>query len=93
MSSRITQVKGLSAKIVRSLGTHTTIGDVLKLDLHRLRILARVDVEEATRIRRLILGFEQSQDTAAGTDTTGSAKQIGKANAIKKRAKSKTGRK
>jgi hypothetical protein len=93
LSCRITQVEGLSTKIVRSLGTHTTIDDVLKMDLHRLRILAKVDVEEATRIRRLILGFEHSQDNAAGTDTAGPAAHIAKGKAPGKRANSKTKRK
>lgn len=54
-------MKGLSKGVVQALGAKTTVGDVLKLELHRLRTRAKVSLEDAVRIRRRLLGFLEQQ--------------------------------
>ncbi len=73
LSSRITEVKALSPKVASSLGTHATIDDILKLDLHRLSLRAKVDVAQAVGIRRAILGFQQEPNDIPGNEPAKSA--------------------
>ena len=59
LSRPIAEVRGLSKEVVKILGPRATVGDVLKLDLHRLCVFAKVNTEQAIRIRRLLLGFDR----------------------------------
>jgi hypothetical protein len=57
LSRPIAKVQGLSPSVVKNLGDKSTVGDVLALDLHRLRVRSRASLEEAIRTRRILLGF------------------------------------
>jgi hypothetical protein len=59
LSRPIGDVEGLSAGVVEAFGANTTVGDILKLELHRVRARARVGVEDAIRIRRKLLGLRE----------------------------------
>jgi hypothetical protein len=64
LSRPITDVPGLPKEFIRKLDAKATIGDVLKLELHRLRARGKIGLEDAIRVRRKLLGFsEESTDT------------------------------
>lgn len=57
LSRPLAEVKALPRDMVDALGAQTTVGDVLKLELHRLSTRAKVSLNEAVRFRRRLLGI------------------------------------
>jgi hypothetical protein len=68
----VTDVKNLPPAAVRNLGRKTTVGTVLAMELHRLRKLAKVSLEEAIAIRRTLLGLSDlARGTGRSAETSG----------------------
>jgi hypothetical protein len=75
LSCPVAKVKGLAGEVVKKLGGTTTVGSVLALNLYRLRLRAKVSLEEAVAIRRTLLGLPElnawdkspSEKAASGT--------------------------
>jgi hypothetical protein len=59
--SRIANLEGISPQLVGRFGTHSTVDDVLKLDLHLLCQRARLDLAQAIALRRVLLWEASSQ--------------------------------
>ncbi len=54
---RVSDVRGIPPELTRRFGPEMTVGDVLRLDLHQLQTRGRLDLNEATRLRRALLGL------------------------------------
>jgi hypothetical protein len=89
LSRRIMAVKSLSPRVVKSLGTHTTVGDVLKLDLHRLHVQANVNLEDAAQIRLTLLGLHPAEYSTEGSEKSQPVEQIGRVMTSKKKVERK----
>jgi hypothetical protein len=61
LARHIGVVRDLPKGVVQSLGPKTTVGEVLKLELHRLIARAKVGLDEAILIRRTLLGFVRQE--------------------------------
>jgi hypothetical protein len=61
----VADVGSLPRAAVRNLGRKITVGTVLAMELHRLRQLAKVSLEEAVAIRRMLLGLPDLQNRNA----------------------------
>ena len=57
LAGPIGNVKGLARSVIQALGAKTPVGEVLKLELHRLCARANLGLEDAISIRRTLLGF------------------------------------
>lgn len=89
LSRRISEIKGLPREVVRNLGARATIGDALKLDLHRLGVIAKVGIEQAVLIRRSLLGFAPVENFDAEPTIDKPVRKMANAKMSRKRAASK----
>jgi hypothetical protein len=70
LAVRISDIKSLSPATVKILGAKSTIGDVLQLNLHQLRLHAKAGIEDAVRIRRVLLGFTDRSERASDSQAS-----------------------
>jgi hypothetical protein len=62
LSGSIGNVRGLSRSVIQALGAKTTVGDLLKLELHHLGARAGISLAQAIAVRRKLLGLGEATD-------------------------------
>jgi hypothetical protein len=66
LAQPIADFADLPPALVRKLGPKTTVGQILGLDLHRLRAFTQT-LAEAVRVRRILLGFKSPRASSEGS--------------------------
>lgn len=63
LDAHISAVEGIPQTLIKKLGHKKIVGDILKLNLHQLRLVGNLNLDEAVQVRRLLMGFERTSDS------------------------------
>ncbi len=80
LQSPVAAMKGLPTQIASKIEGRRTVGDVLGLSLHQLRVSAGLTLAEATMLRRILMGFER---TSSSPHSEAAGHQLGRGDRAK----------